>query len=184
MVIWGGLVGANSPVGDGARYDPANDTWTSITTNGAPAPRYDYSTVWTGNEMIIWGGRGNFGSSGLSSDGARYNPTNDTWTMLSNVGSPSARAAQTAVWTGKEMIVWGGVSNSAPYWMNTGGRYDPSSDTWSIVTTGGAPIPRQGHSAIWTGSEMIIFGGYNNDTFFGDTYAYSPSRVMYLFLRP
>jgi hypothetical protein len=34
----------------------------------------------------------------------------------------SSREYHTAVWTGSEMIVWGGVSQSGPY-LNTGGRY-------------------------------------------------------------
>lgn len=50
------------------------------------------------------------------------------------------------------MVVWG--SNT-----NTGGRYDPSSDTWTPTSTSGAPTARYGHTAIWTGSSMIVWGG-------------------------
>jgi len=80
------------------------------------------------------------------------------------------------------VIVWGGTSGTG--FLNTGGRYNPANDSWSVVTSSGSPGPRQGHTAVWTGSEMIVFGGYNNDTTFGDTFAYAPSRVMYLYLRP
>jgi hypothetical protein len=51
------------------------------------------------------------------------------------------------------------------------------------MTTSGAPAARQGHNAVWTGSEMIVFGGYNSDATYGDTFAYSPSRLLYLYLR-
>ena len=34
--------------------------------------------------------------------------TNDTWTATSTTNAPAARVDQTAVWTGSEMIVWGG----------------------------------------------------------------------------
>ena len=34
--------------------------------------------------------------------------TPDTWTATSTTGAPSPRTGQTAVWTGSEMIVWGG----------------------------------------------------------------------------
>jgi hypothetical protein len=50
--------------------------------------------------MIVWGG-------GLDS-GSRYAPGTDSWTVTSTVGAPAARSNQTAVWTGTEMIVWGG----------------------------------------------------------------------------
>src|SRR6516165_8278912 len=47
--------------------------------------------------------------------------TDDTWTPTSLANAPAAREAHTAVWTGSEMIVWGGVG--ADY-FNTGGRYN------------------------------------------------------------
>ena len=45
--------------------------------------------------------------------------------------------------------------------MNTGGRYNPSTDNWVAASTTNAPQARTGHTAVWTGSEMIIWGGYN-----------------------
>src|SRR5437773_12486227 len=48
--------------------------------------------------------------------GARDAPGNDSWTATSTTSAPSARDFHTAVWTGSEMIVWGGSGN-------TGGRY-------------------------------------------------------------
>ena len=55
------------------------------------------------------------------------------------------------------MIVWGGTTAAA---MNTGGRYNPSTDSWVATSTGAnAPSARSGHTAVWTGSEMIVWGG-------------------------
>ena len=34
--------------------------------------------------------------------------TDNTWTATTTSNAPSARAVHTAVWTGSEMIVWGG----------------------------------------------------------------------------
>ena len=74
-------------------------------TNGAPDPREDYTAVWTGSEMIVWGGWDGFNA--LDS-GGRYNPSTDSWVATSFSGAPAPRANHTAVWTGTEMIVWGG----------------------------------------------------------------------------
>jgi hypothetical protein len=41
--------------GDGARYDPKTDTWSSLSITDAPTPRAEHSAVWTGSEMIVWG---------------------------------------------------------------------------------------------------------------------------------
>src|SRR5881628_123349 len=47
---------------------------------------------------------------------------------------PQARFDHTAVWTGTEMIIWGGDCGgfSCP---PTGGRHDPAYDTWNPTTT-------------------------------------------------
>src|SRR5437773_6191677 len=33
-----------------------DDTWTPTSTTNAPAGRYEHTAVWTGSEMIVWGG--------------------------------------------------------------------------------------------------------------------------------
>ena len=75
------------------------------------------------------------------------------------VNAPSARTAHTAVWDGTEMIVWGGGTLGSGVGVATGGRYVPSTDIWTPTSTTGAPGARYGHTAIWTGSEMIVWGG-------------------------
>jgi hypothetical protein len=104
--------------------------------------------------MMFWGG---FDGSYLNS-GARYNPETDRWVDTAVSDAPEARAYPTAVWTGNEMIVWGG-SNITSGFLDTGGRYAPNADSWVATTTTNAPAGRRFHTAIWTGSEMIVWGG-------------------------
>src|SRR5438876_3819498 len=73
--------------------------------------------------------------------------TDDSWTATSTTGAPAARAFHTAVWTGSEMIVWGGFNNGSNF--NTGGRYNPSTDSWTATSTTGAPAGRSYHTAVW-----------------------------------
>ena len=75
----------------------------------------------------------------------------------STTNAPTAREGHTAVWTGSEMIVWGGIVHR--WLVNTGGRYNPSTDSWTATSTTNAPSARYSHTAIWTGSEMIVWGG-------------------------
>ena len=62
------------------------------------------------------------------------------------------------------MLVWGGY---VPTWPETyyiaGGRYNPSTDAWSSMETNGAPVARTDHAAVWTGSELVVWGGYTSD---------------------
>src|SRR6185369_2490472 len=94
--------------------------------------------------------------------GGRYNPASNSWLATSTgTNVPTARYAHSVVWTGSRMIVWGGwIGGSGA--VNTGGRYDPATDSW-IPTSLGTNVPalRTNHSAVWTGSEMIIWGGIN-----------------------
>lgn len=109
--------------------------------------------------MIVWGGL--IGGVGTSlNTGGRYDPLTDGWTATATgVNVPAARASNTTVWTGAELIVWGGQdADSLP--VNTGGRYDPSTDSWAATSTGAsAPSARRGHSAVWTGGQMIVWAG-------------------------
>lgn len=164
MIVWGGHDGNSIAKNTGARLNPITNTWTPIATTGAPSARWLHSAIWTGTEMIIWGGfSGAFSFTALN-DGARYNPLTDTWTPITAVNQPSARLSHTAVWTGTEMIVWGGFSclACANAQLETGSRFNPTTNSWTPTATAGAPSARANHTAIWTGSKMIIWGG-NND---------------------
>jgi N-acetylneuraminic acid mutarotase len=83
--------------------------------------------------------------------------TGNTWTATTTVNAPEARETSTAVWTGSEMIVWGGGNFNGG--LNTGGRYNPALDTWTATSTTNAPEPRGSQSTVWTGGELIIWGG-------------------------
>src|SRR5437899_1779232 len=90
------------------------DTWAAIVVN-VPSGRSGHTAVWTGSEMIVWGGSGHEEGVGGINTGWRYNPATDSWTATTRVNAPSARRQHTAVWTGSEMIVWGGTDHFAFY---------------------------------------------------------------------
>jgi hypothetical protein len=76
--------------------------------------------------MIVWGGVNDIT---ILNSGGRYDPNTDTWTSTSMTNAPDVRVWHTAVWTGTEMVVWGGF-NSPNSYRNTGGRYNPGTDSW------------------------------------------------------
>src|SRR5436190_24222589 len=80
--------------------------------------------------MIIWGGQDLLFNQ--LNTGGRYSPHTDRWTATSTTNAPSARAANTAVWTGSEMIDWGGFGGGND--LNTGGRYCAQSGTTPTPT--------------------------------------------------
>jgi N-acetylneuraminic acid mutarotase len=175
MIVWGGQ---SYPfvLNTGGRYNPSTDSWTATSTTNAPVARYQHTAVWTGTEMIVWGGRDAF--SHALNTGGRYDPGTDRWTHTSiRNNPPSGREGHTAVWTGSQMIIWGGAYHAIgpPVYFNTGGRYNPSTDSWTATSTPSAPSGRELHTAVWTGSEMIIWGGSNGSSYLNTGARYNPT---------
>jgi N-acetylneuraminic acid mutarotase len=161
IVIWGGTSDGYGGLNSGARYDPLRDAWLPVSDINSPPGRYGHTSIWTGRLLIVWGGQASDGS--LLNSGGRYDPVRDEWAPTTLTGSPSPRADHSAIWTGEEMVVWGGGSGGSGSRLNTGGRYDPDQDSWTITSTTGAPTRRKGHTAVWTGQFMVVWGGDSFD---------------------
>jgi hypothetical protein len=61
------------------------------------------------------------------------------------------------------MLIWGGTKfelaeNQSPY-LDTGGRYDPVTDSWEPTSTSGAPSRRSSAKSVWTGDSLFVWGG-------------------------
>jgi hypothetical protein len=119
ILYFGGRQGG-VPLGDGAAFDPVDNSWSPISSTGAPSARSAHSAVWTGSEMLIVGGET---SDGTTAGGAAYNPSTGVWRTLSNGGSPQARSSTPAVWSGTELILFGGVASGSP--LSALQRLDP-----------------------------------------------------------
>jgi N-acetylneuraminic acid mutarotase len=165
MIVWGGATSAG-PTNSGGRYTPGTDSWTTTGAANAPAAMNSHKAVWTGSLMVVWGG--------TSRTGGRYNPVTNSWTPTNSQDPGTYHAYQTAIWTGTEMIVWGGEDALNGNYYGTGLRYDPVVDTWAPTTMASAPQGRNFHTALWTGTEMIVWGGQYGTYTFDDGGRYSP----------
>ena len=179
MLIWGGRY--FDADGDGARYNPASNAWTPVSPVNAPSPRARHTAVWTGSEMIVWGGES---GTNYFNTGARYNPVADVWSPMSTLGVYSGRSGHTAVWAGNQMIVLGSGSDNPNGGVFAGASYLPSEDKWNVMVWGNVPPKRYSYSAVWDGTEMLVWGGVSGTTIYKETYAYTPARSMYLYLKP
>lgn len=157
MVIWGGTGGGY--LDSGASYSPTAMAWTSTAGTGMPAGRSEHVATWTGARMVVWGGRN---ASGLLSDGGSYDVGSATWTALPTASAPAARRYASAVWTGANVIVFGGegtsgyLASGAALPFTSGGT---TAGAWQALATLNAPTARALHTAVWTGSKMIVWGG-------------------------
>jgi N-acetylneuraminic acid mutarotase len=169
-------------VPSGVRPEACAESWAPTDTGGAPAGRINHTAVWTGAEMIVWGGvtGGTMPSFTYTNTGGRYVPATDSWSATPTASPcPLARALHSAVWTGTEMIVWGGVTASSYISItctNAGGRFNPATGVWTATPTSGAPTGRGGHSCVWTGTQMVVWGGLSSCLTVSMTYANTGSR--------
>jgi hypothetical protein len=151
VLAWGGcnLAGEGdcAPTADGFQFDVATRTWTALPP--APSPAAYWRAVWTGTEAIFL----DVATDGRPG-GVAYDPASATWRPISVAPIP-ARHPAVLVWTGAEVIVWGGgrPAGDAP---KRGAAYDPEADTWRRIAN--APIGLNRASGMWTGDEMIVFG--------------------------
>jgi len=138
---------------------PGSASWTRLP--GAPiAPRSEYAAVWTGKQMIVWGGYS--GNTTQYGDGAAYDPATRTWTKIA-AAPLTARTLPVTVWTGKDMLIFGGTGNRS---YSDGAAYDPAANTWRKL----APIPASlggnltgtGSYAVWTGKVMVAWGFFGH----------------------
>ena len=104
----------------------------------------------------------------------------DAWAVTTTVNAPDAREFHTAVWTGIEMIIWGGY-NFPP------GDFEHRRQIQSQHAIAGPPrappaphIGRVFQTAVWTGSEMIVWGGYTNGIDLDDGGRYNPSTDSWM----
>jgi lysophospholipase L1-like esterase len=168
-----------------------NDTW-SVVGQAPISPEVDPqegagrvtpSFVWTGSEVILWGGsafcsKGNFCVLGT---GARYVPATGTWSVIN---SSSARRGHVTVWTGNTMMVWGGTGTDSTGKVKNlydGGVYDPVADAWTPIGSAGAPAGTAGMTAIWSGSQMIVWGGQDgNGNIINTGAGYDPAARIWI----
>lgn len=179
MIVWGGcdmlsMSGGDcggSMLGTGGVYEVATDSWSGTTLADAPAPRMAGVAVWTGSEVIVWGGKG------LGSDlnsGGRYNPLTNSWIpTASTPNMPAARTGHTAVWSGTQVLVWGG--RTAAGMANDGARYTPATNDWLPIATTGAPAAVSGHTAVWANARLVVWGGYDGASVSGAGAKYDPA---------
>jgi hypothetical protein len=125
----------------------------------APIPdRAGATAIWTGTEVIYWGGSSKDKSGSDRADGAAYDPTTDSWRVI----SPSplvARHHHLAVWTGSEMIVWGGIGadpgeHDTPFL--DGAAYDPVADSWRPLPE--TPVALIGEGVPMLASDQAVMG--------------------------
>jgi hypothetical protein len=102
-----------------------------------------------------------------------------------------ARSGAAATWTGRQLLVWGGVtysrtaapgSDTAQLYAD-GAAYDPATARWEKLPS--APLSARQHPAsAWTGKEWLLWGGFASHGQQPDGAAYDPAKRTWRKLPP
>lgn len=141
-------------------YNISSNTWTALSTVNAPNASAIGNSVWMGspvNKWMFWGGS----DPTPSSAGAIYNPATNSWTTMT---APPAFvipvAAPAMVWTGTDVIIYGGRLPGTDVFSNQALRYNPVSNTWTQLATLNEPSPRFGHATVYGDGKFFLWGGF------------------------
>jgi hypothetical protein len=178
MIVWGGVSrggGAAEQVADGAAYDPETDAWRSL----AAAPSGlrgggGQAAAWTGSDAVFWVGNSPDGPVGTGV----YDPAADSWRSPA-AGPLGVREGYVSVWTGKRLLIMGGVAGDQ-FATPIGAGVDPATGSWKQAAalnklTGFVPT-----GAVWEGSNAFVFGNVSQCPQLGSRcQQYRPMFVSY-----
>lgn len=127
LFIGGTRTGATGPVADGVAFNPATGQWRRLPSMGYA--RSGFAAAWTGRQMLIWGGMtGSYQNQQIPPHGAAYTPAANVWSALP-MSPLRGRNLPIAVWTGQQLMVWGGTIPGAQQEkpVTDGAAYRPAS---------------------------------------------------------
>ena len=165
LLVWGGN-GAT----DGYRYNPAGNSWTTMSSANAPSARNFYLSAFTGTELIIWGGTDANTAAALNT-GARYNLASNTWTPMTTTNAPNYMSGASTIIDGTAMYVYGGAIGFA--YSNKMNKYDFVANTWAQLTPGGTAVPVRANASMLSHNGFIYM--------FAGTYTPQFSVTQFLF---
>ena len=133
-------------------YSPDSEAWRSLPP--APLRAKGSDAIWTGSEVIVWGGGGRAGPAAEA--GAAYEPASDAWRKIAD--APLSLNSVSLIWSGSEVIALGSrldLRNRSSSRYAEGAAYDPVIDTWRRLEDSG--LSPQAHAAEWVGRQMVAY---------------------------
>lgn len=133
------------------RYDPVNDTWTTI-NNPMPTARLAASSVVYNNMIYVIGGRT---SSSILNLVEVYDPIADSWTTKASM--PAKRSGAVAELVNNKIYVIGGFTGSKS--SNSIYVYDIKADSWSTISLSPSFINCMNSVSSVVNNKMYVIGG-------------------------
>jgi N-acetylneuraminic acid mutarotase len=176
VILFGGYYysGGDKYLSDTWVYDYNTNTWTMMNPKTKPDARTGHAMAYDSesDRVILFGGEG---SSGYFSDTWAYDYNTNTWTNLTPLSGPNARAYHAMAYDSKSdrVILFGGE------WMAFSDTwvYDYNTNTWTMMNPSTSPGARSKHAMAYDSKSdrVILFGGFSI-YYLSDTWVYDDSE--------
>jgi hypothetical protein len=155
--------GASDPQ-DGSLQDRHIETerWVPLPLSGAPSARSGHTAVWTGRDMIVWGGQTGKPDWAVQATGGKLDFAKGEWKLLPRFPNLVPRTDHVAVWIQPRMWLWGGSldeGETSVIELLNGAWYQPDLDEWSTPQSEWTPQGRMEPAVVWTGRHVLVWGG-------------------------
>lgn len=109
-----------------------------------------------------------------------FDPAANTWTDLASPFGSGIRAGAVIVSAGPQLVVWGGAWGSSyggrDFKLRDDGAVLAANGTWKRMAEQRAPSQRGGALQAWTGTEVLVWGGWKMGKPVKGGAAYDPAR--------
>lgn len=136
-------------------FDCATATTSLFPANPCAGFTVSPAQAWTGSKLIIYGPNG----------GISFDPSSNSYTCIETGTGNLFKPGCSTIWTGSRVIFYGGYIKVGGDTISFDGglSYNPTANSWNDLPAGGPRI--HNHQALWTGTEMMVFGGRTDESF-------------------
>ena len=178
VILFGGETAPGSNVlnDETWAYDLNANTWENRNPSPRPSARFAHAMAYDADSerAILFGG---WTGTGQSKETWAYDYNANTWTNKAPTTSPSVGVFVNMAYdaSADRIVLFGGGTDrflaGAP---DETWAYDFDSNTWTRRNPSESPLPRGGHVMAYDApsDRIVVFGGRDGTTDFGDTWAY------------
>jgi Galactose oxidase, central domain len=180
------LAGASLTLAGSSAIPVTKWTWTQLHTPERPPGRVSAIVLYDSREDRTFLFGGDRGDGNSSNDTWVLDFANRTWKSLRTTASPPPGYLASGVFDSRvdRIFVFGGLANAPP--LRDTWSFDPVNETWTNLTSKGAPSPRFGIAAAYDEGldRVVLYGGYGyapNGTFqvYTDTWLFDPESGVW-----
>ena len=182
VILFGGNYLTNV-LGDTWSYDYTSDNWTQLSPQTSPSARGGHSMVYDSihEKVLLFGGWGDTSvNAPIMNDTWEFDVDTNEWTLLDDDVTGLSRGSAGMVYdnVNQGLILFGGTHDGylADTWF-----FNSSTNHWTQLSTTDKPSSRATRNGLVydvSAEKVVLFGGYDGDTYYNDTWEFMMENVL------